>query len=56
MTSKLSKHGGVQEKDTFDISGARMSGLRMGGRTIEVVDEMRSVGFGSTTGLLSKGC
>ena len=34
-----------RKKTPFDISGARMSGLRMGGTTIKVVDEMRLVGF-----------
>jgi hypothetical protein len=34
-----------RKKKPFDISGSRMSGLRMGGFPVKVVDEMRLVGF-----------
>jgi hypothetical protein len=34
-----------RKRKPFDISGARMSGLRMGGCPVEVVKEMRLVGF-----------
>ena len=34
-----------RKRKPFDISGARMSGLRMDGHPVEVVEEMRLVGF-----------
>ena len=34
-----------RKREPFDISGARMSGLRMSGCPIVVVKEMRLVGF-----------